>query len=157
MTQVIFTPLPTEITKALRAGGPDAYGNPAERATSDGTGLPCRHCLNDIPQGADMLILAYRPFGTLQPYAETGPIFLCADACHAYEGSEMPPILESKAGYLLKGYTADERIRYGTGQIVPPEDLQAYANELLARDEIVFVDVRSASNNCFMTRILPSA
>jgi hypothetical protein len=157
MTQITYTPLPTDYVEAMRNGAPDAYGLPAEHATSDGTGLPCRHCLNDIPAGADMLILAHRPFETLQPYAETGPIFLCGDTCAAYAGGGVPPVLSSRAGYLLKGYTADQRIRYGTGKIVPPADLSEYAAELLARDEIAFVDVRSASNNCFMTRITSRA
>jgi hypothetical protein len=157
MTQITYTPLTTEIVEALRAGGPDAYGRPPEHATSDGTGLPCRYCLNDIPEGADMLILAHRPFGALQPYAETGPIFLCAAACAPHSGGELPSVLNSRTGYLLKGYTADERIHYGTGKIVPPAELSAYAADLLARDEIAFVDVRSASNNCFMTRITSSA
>jgi len=100
-----------------------------------------------------MLILAHRPFGALQPYAELGPIFLCADACDAYTGKALPPILRTSAGYLLKGYTADERIHYGTGKIVAPDDIASYAASLLDRAPIAFVDVRSASNNCFMTRI----
>ena len=153
MTQITFHPLPTATVEALRAGGPDANGLPAEKAVSDGAGMPCRHCLNNIPEGADMLILAHRPFGTLQPYAELGPIFLCADACDAYTGKALPPILRTSAGYLLKGYTADERIHYGTGKIVAPDDIASYAASLLDRAPIAFVDVRSASNNCFMTRI----
>lgn len=153
MTDIIFHPLPTSTVEALRAGGPDANGLPAERAISDGTGMPCRHCLNNIPKGAEMLTLAHRPFTALQPYAELGPIFLCADACEAFSGNTLPPILRTSAGYLLKGYTADQRIHYGTGKIVAPADIQAYAGSLLDRSEIAFVDVRSASNNCFMTRI----
>lgn len=153
MTQVTFHPIPTATVEALRAGGPDANGLPAEKAVSDGAGMPCRHCLNNIPEGADMLILAHRPFGALQPYAELGPIFLCADACDAYSDTALPPILRTSAGYLLKGYTADERIHYGTGKIVAPDDIATYAASLLDRAPIAFVDVRSASNNCFMTRI----
>lgn len=153
MTQITFHPMPTEIVENLRAGGPDANGLPAEKAVSDGTGMPCRHCLKNIPQGAGMLILAHRPFSTLHPYAELGPIFLCAAACNAFADDALPPILGTSAGYLLKGYTAEERIRYGTGKIVAPNDIRTYAADLLAREDIAFVDVRSASNNCFMTRI----
>jgi hypothetical protein len=154
MPQIKFHPLPTQTVAALRAGGPDANGLPAEHAISDGSGNPCRHCLQQIPAGARMLICAHRPFGAAQPYAETGPIFLCADYCAAYKGDTPPPILTTSAGYLLKGYTNDERISYGTGSIKSPEELPAYAASLLDRPEIAFVDVRSASNNCFMTRIM---
>ncbi len=153
MNQITFTPLATEFVLAMQKGAPDAYGLPAEHSVSDGSGLPCRHCLHDIPAGAGMLILAHRPFASLHPYAETGPIFLCSEACTAYAGNEVPPILSSRSGYLVKGYTEDERICYGTGKIVPPDALIDYAVELLARNDITFVDVRSASNNCFMTRI----
>ncbi|WP_299024706.1 DUF1203 domain-containing protein [uncultured Sulfitobacter sp.] len=156
MTQITFHPLPTAAVEALRQGGADAYGNPPERAVSSGAGMPCRHCLGNIPEGAEMLILAHRPFGALQPYAETGPIFLCADPCLPFAGNGLPPILQTSAGYLLKGYTSDARIRYGTGQITAPDGIASYAAELLARDEIAFVDVRSASNNCFLTRITQS-
>jgi len=157
MNDLKFHPIPTEIAQTLRAGGLDANGLPAERAVSPGAGTPCRHCLNTIPEGAEMLILAHRPFGTLHPYAEVGPIFLCADDCLAFAGDALPPVLATSAGYLLKGYTADERISYGTGKIVPPENIAPYADTLLARPEIAFVDVRSASNNCFLTRITAAA
>jgi hypothetical protein len=100
-----------------------------------------------------MLILAYRPFDTAQPYAETGPIFLCAEACEPWSGKGLPPMLDSP-DYLLKGYTADQRIRYGTGKIVAKAEIASYAADLLARDEISFVDVRSARNNCFQARIV---
>jgi len=63
MTKITFHPLPTETVAALRAGGPDANGLPAEHAISDGAGNPCRHCLRQIPTGAGMLVCAHRPFG----------------------------------------------------------------------------------------------
>jgi len=153
MTRLTYAPLSTAAVEALRAGGPDANGQPAERTISDGNGAPCRHCLRNIPKSAGMLICAHRPFDTLHPYAECGPIFLCADACTAHEGAELPEILTTSPTYLLKGYTADQRIHYGTGQITAHENIAAYATELLSHASVAFVDVRSASNNCFMTRI----
>ena len=153
MTHITYHPLPTATVTALHGGGPDAYGLPPERSTSNGTGMPCRHCLGNIPEGAEILILAHRPFGALQPYAETGPIFLCAQDCAAFDGGGLPPVLTTSAGYLLKGYTVDERICYGTGKIVAPDGIASYATDLLSRIEIAFVDVRSASNNSFLARI----
>lgn len=153
MTQLTYSPMPTDTVAHLRAGGTDAYDQPAEKTISNGAGNPCRHCLSFVPKGAGMLIIAHRPFGKMQPYAETGPIFLCAGDCAPFAGNAIPLILTTSAAYLLKGYTADERICYGTGKIVPPDALPEYAAELLSRPEIAFVDVRSASNNCFLTRI----
>ncbi|HQY43485.1 MAG TPA: DUF1203 domain-containing protein [Paracoccaceae bacterium] len=148
-----FEALPTDLVQALRTGGLDANGQPAERAISDGPGNPCRHCLDFIPEGAAMLICAHRPFAHLHPYAETGPIFLCADDCPRFEGRGLPPVLTSSPDYLLKGYRADERIYYGTGKVVPAQELAGYAETLLGDPDVAFVDVRSARNNCFQARI----
>ena len=150
-----FQPMNTDEVRALRAGAPDANGQPAERgAISDGQGVPCRHCLRDVPAGRPYLILAHRPFPAPQPYAEVGPIFLCEDDCEPWAGEGVPPILTTSPDYLLKGYTADHRIRYGTGRITPAAELEGYAELLLGEADVAFVDVRSARNNCFQVRIM---
>jgi len=74
-----FKALPSEQVRTLQRGGPDAYGQTPELRISDGDAMPCRHCLKNIAAGDAYLILAYRPFPELQPYAETGPIFLHAE------------------------------------------------------------------------------
>ena len=147
-----FLPIPTETVRAYQAGGVDSYGLLPERKVSDGGGNPCRHCLRMIPEGKGMLVLAHRPFGSVQPYAETGPIFLCADACMAGGGAEVPEILAS-SDYIVRGYGADERIVYGTGGVVPTARIPARAAEVLEMPGVEFVHVRSARNNCFQLRI----
>jgi len=148
-----FTPIPTETARHYQAGGTDAYGAVPERAVSDGAGVPCRHCLGTVPAGRPYLIVAHRPFETLQPYAETGPIFLCADACAPAAGSaDLPDILGSPQ-YIVRGYDAGERIVYGTGGVVATTDIPERAEALLARPDIAYVHVRSAANNCFQVRI----
>ena len=149
-----FLPLDADFVAAVRSDGPDAYGRPAERAVSDGPGNPCRSCLRDVPEGAAMLVLAARPFPDPKPYAETGPIFLCAEPCEPWAGEGPPPILRSSPDYLLKGYSADHRIVYGTGRITPSDEIESYAGALTSRPGIAYVDVRSARNNCFQTRIV---
>ena len=145
--------LPTDIVEALRNGGNDSYGHKPERSISDGVGIPCRHCLKGVKKGEEFLVVAHRPFSATQPYAETGPIFLHAEPCErAAAGSEMPEILESES-YIVRGYDADERIVYGTGQVVPTQAISQFADELLKRPDIAFVHVRSAQNNCYQMRI----
>lgn len=152
--ELMFEAIPTAVATALRSGGEDAYGQVAERgAISDGKGVPCRHCLHDTPAGQGYLIAAHRPFPVPQPYAETGPIFLCADDCARWVGAGVPPVLRTSPDYLLKGYSAENRIVYGTGRIVAAGDIESYAAGLLVRPEIAYVDVRSARNNCFQCRI----
>lgn len=147
-----FTPLSTAIVRALQAGGPDAHGQPPESLVSDGGGNPCRHCLRMIPAGAGMLVLAHRPFPVPQPYAETGPIFLCTDPCAPGGGDAMPEILASP-DYNLRGYDAHHRIVYGTGGIVGREVIMLRAADLLADLRIAYLHVRSARNGCYQVRI----
>ena len=146
-----YVPLPTDAVRAVQAGGADAYGLVPERRVSDG-GNPCRHCLKMIPEGAGMLVLAWRPFPALQPYAETGPIFLCADACAAGGGEEVPEILASP-DYILRGYGADDRIVYGTGAVVPVARLREEAEARFGDGRVAYLHVRSARNNCYQLRI----
>lgn len=148
---LVFLPMPTEVARAYQHGGPDAYGNASERFVSDGDGNPCRHCLSMIEAGEPALVLAHRPFARIHPYAETGPVFLHARECDPGGGPEVPSILSSP-DYILRGYDAGERIVYGTGQIVPTTQILDCVLSLLRRDEIAFVDLRSARNNCFQCR-----
>lgn len=149
---LVFEGLPNATADHYKAGGTDAYGCPPEYTVSDGDGVPCRRCLRNIPKGHGMLILAHRPFSTAQPYAETGPIFLCTAPCEPV-GQDIPEVLTTSPDYLLKGYSADERIVYGTGAVVPAADIPTYAQALLDREDVAFVDVRSARNNCWQVRV----
>ncbi len=154
MTEIMFRAMPTGDARHFQAGGTDAYGLAPERRVSDGDGVPCRHCLQDVAKGEDYLILAYRPFPALQPYAETGPIFLHAKACErATDGEEIPAMLNAAASHLIKGYGSDDRIVYGTGKIVPSADLEREAAKILQRGDVAYVHVRSALNNCYTCRI----
>ncbi|WP_426033831.1 DUF1203 domain-containing protein [Cypionkella sp. TWP1-2-1b2] len=147
-----FTPIPTETARAFQVGGPDANGQKPERHISDGTGNPCRHCLQMIPKGAGMLILAHRPFPAPQPYAELGPIFLCAEACAAGGSSDIPEILASP-DYIIRGYSTENRIVYGTGAVVATATIAAEAETRLNDPRIAYVHIRSARNNCYQLRV----
>lgn len=151
---VKFVSMPTEVARAYQAGAPDANGQVPERHISDGDGIPCRHCQQDVAAGEPYLILNYRPFPSPQPYAESGPIFLHADQCPRYpEVADLPPVIAVRRLFLLKGYNRQDRIVYGTGQLVPPAEMQEAAAGILARDDVAYVHVRSGYNNCFQCRI----
>ena len=154
MPNVTATAMSTEQVRAYRNGAPDANGQPPERTLSSGDGYPCRHCLQYIAEGREVLVLAHRPFESLQPYAEAGPIFLCAEECERWERAEMPPVVaQSPEDRLLKGYSPDDRIVYGLGRIAPPEDIAEQAAEILTDERVAYVHVRSSTNNCYTCRI----
>jgi hypothetical protein len=154
MALIRFVAMPTEEARAFQRGEPDAYGRPPERSVCTSEGFPCRHCLRHVRMGAPMLTLAYRPFPDLQPYAETGPIFLCADECErASESDVMPAIYRATPDWLLRGYGRDDRIVYGTGAVTPKQHICTRAHELLQRSDIAYLHMRSARNNCYQLRI----
>jgi hypothetical protein len=150
---LIFSALPTETVARLREGAPDANGQPPERTVSDG-GNPCRHCLAEIAAGEAMLILAHRPFPAPQPYAEVGPIFLHAENCPRHAGSpHMPAMFAARERMLVRGYGADDRIVYGTGQVVETARLEAVCRAILADQRVAYIHLRSAANNCYQARV----
>ena len=151
-----FVSIDTKKVRHLQNGGLDANGQEPEIAISDGAGNPCRHCLENIEEGEEMLILAHRPFKEIQPYAELGPIFLHAKQCARYftaAHNEIPAVLSSSSHYLLRGYDENERIVYGTGTIVPNEDINSWADTMFGNSKVKFIHIRSASNNCYQARI----
>ena len=148
-----FTALPTDVATAYRGGGPDAFGNPPARKISAVAGNPCRHCLRDIPLGAEMLVLADKPFAGTHPYAEVGPIFLCAADCPRGGGGELPEVLTTSPDYLIKGYGLDDRIIYGTGVVSPTPELEARLEAMFANPDVAYIHVRSARNNCYQARV----
>jgi len=154
MTSLSFRPIPTAIAKTYWTGAADAYGMKPERQTSDGEGVPCRHCLSNVASGDSYLILAYCPFPERQPYAEIGPIFLHAKQCLSYsDNASIPPSYLRGKSRILRGYDTNNRIIYGTGKVVEPDSIEHYAQELLNNPDVHYVHVRSSENNCYAFRI----
>ena len=151
---VRFIALDSDLVGALRSGGRDSNAQTPERRVSDGDGVPCRHCLMDVAAGEPYLVLSHRPFDSVQPYAEQGPIFLHAEACPGFAApAGLPPILAARREMLIRGYGADDRIVYGTGKMVATKDIVAVAEYMFDNPEIAYIHVRSASNNCYQCRI----
>jgi hypothetical protein len=146
--------MPSDLAAAYRSGLPDANGQMPERAISDGDGVPCRHCLGYVAKDEPYLILGYRPFPSPQPYAEIGPVFIHAEDCPAYDPDRgLPPREQRGNGRILRGYGSNDRIVYGTGVVVGQGEIEAKAQAILARDDVAYVHMRSATNNCFTLRI----
>lgn len=154
MNKVSYVALPTEVAEYYRAGGFDANGQKPETHISTGSGLPCRHCLDYIEEGEPYLILAHRPFPDLHPYAELGPIFLHAEGCERHKESDgIPKMFLEWETVLVKGYGRDDRIVYGTGEIVESGRIEDKAHAVLAEIDVAYAHIRSAKNNCFMCRV----
>jgi len=144
--------IPTEQAEHFRRGGADAHGQPPLVRVAEGFANPCRHCLEMIPLGDEKLVLAYRPFEKLQPYAESGPIFLHRAVCERYVGDALPPWFELMDPAIVRGYDAAHWIRYDTGRAVPGAEIADACREILADETIATVHVRSVFG-CFQGRV----
>jgi hypothetical protein len=144
--------IPTDEVERIRSGGPDANGQAALSRIAEGIANPCRHCLALIDEGEPKLVLSYRPFGQLQPYAESGPIFLHARDCERYESDELPAWFAFMDPAIVRGYDADDWIRYDTGDIVRGAEIGAACERILADPTVAYVHIRSKFN-CFQCRV----
>ena len=145
--------IPSEQAEAFRAGAPDANGQVAQRY--EGLGItpdPCRHCLGMIAEGEAKLVLAYRPFPALQPYAECGPIFLHGAACARYDAAELPGWFAHLDPAVVRGYDRNDWILYQTGEVVAGKDIARGCETILAHPEVAYVHVRSRFG-CFQCRV----
>ncbi|MBE7637353.1 DUF1203 domain-containing protein [Sneathiella sp. P13V-1] len=148
-----YCAIPTNHARSIQRGGIDAYGNPPDRVISDGQGNPCRHCLEEIPEGAGILVFAYKPFSGTHAYSETGPVFLCEKECERHKENEFPKIAYGDNAYLIRGYDAEERIIYGSGDIVSAMGIEEFALNVFENMNAKEVHVRSKKYNCFQFKI----
>jgi hypothetical protein len=99
-------------------------------------------------------VLAYRPFPSDQPYAETGPIFLHADACPRFDAdAEIPEILTERPEFVMRGYDARDRIVYESCAVVPGDRLAEEAERLLALSRVEYLHVRARASTCYQCRV----
>jgi hypothetical protein len=150
--KLVIRGIPSDHAQQLRVGGPDANGQVPLRRVAHGMANPCRHCLQLIAEGDEMLVLSYRPFGALQPYAEVGPIFLHASECRHYESSALPQWFPFLTPAVIRGYGVDDWIKYETGAVVSGSELAGACAQILADPEVSYVHIRSKFN-CFQCRI----
>jgi hypothetical protein len=150
--KLVIRGIPTEHAEQLRQGVPDANGQPALVREALGQSNPCRHCLQLIEEGDEKLVLSYRPFDSVQPYAETGPIFLHKRECLRFESDAFPFWFAYLEPAIVRGYGSDDWIRYETGNVVPGRALPAECTKILADEEIAYVHIRSKFN-CFQCRV----
>lgn len=154
MPELRIIAMPTEHARAYQNGHADANGHPPERTIAVGQGNPCRHCLTCIKEGDGMLVLAYRPFDDLQPYAEIGPIFLHADECERYSPQAGMPAMFARWDLLIvRGYGTDNRIHYGTADHVPVAEMEGYCKAAFQNNNIAYLHIRTPRFTCYECRI----
>lgn len=150
--KLTFRGIDSSFVDLIRRGGKDANGQVALSTRAVGPANPCRHCLQLIAEGDDKLVLAYRPFTALQPYAEVGPIFLHQRECVRYDHERLPAWFAYLEPALVRGYGHDDWIRYETGVVVAGSALAEACEKILGNPEVAYVHIRSKFN-CFQCRV----
>lgn len=152
MTRLRIEGIPHDDAVRLWDGGADAHGQAPLRRIAEGSANPCRHCLGLIAEGSPKLVLAYRPFSAVQPYAETGPIFLHDEPCTRYVSDRLPAWFAFLEPALVRGYDANDWIRYDTARVVPGTEIGSACEAILSDAGVAYVHVRSKFN-CFQCRV----
>ena len=133
---------------ALPAGevATDAPGA-VRRAADDRS--PCRRCLRDAVEGELLVLASYDPFTVRSPYAGAGPVFVHADGCEPFDGSQT----EQVGGRTLsiRAYDADAML--SDAAVVPGERFEASVRELLDDPDVAFLHVHFAGPGCFAFRV----
>ncbi|HEY8152880.1 MAG TPA: DUF1203 domain-containing protein [Myxococcota bacterium] len=142
----------SEEVDRIRRGGIDANGQPALTRIAEGVANPCRHCLGLIAEGEEKLVLAWRPFDGLHPYAEVGPIFLHRNSCERYASESLPTWFDFMTPAIIRGYGSDDWIRYDTGSVVSGPELTGACQRILGDASVAYVHIRSKFN-CFQCRV----
>lgn len=150
--QIAIRGISSDEVDRIRNGGIDANDQPALVRRAEGVANPCRHCLELIEEGDEKLVLAYRPFEDLHPYAESGPIFLHKSSCKHYESTALPGWFDFLDPAIIRGYGEDDWIRYDTGNVVRGAELTDACQSILSDATIAYVHIRS-KYNCFQCRV----
>jgi hypothetical protein len=65
----------------------------------------------------------------------------------------MPAMFAGWERLMVRGYGADDRIVYGTGQVVETARLEAVCRAIFADPRVAYIHLRSAANNCYQARV----
>jgi hypothetical protein len=142
--------LPAEILDGVRAGGPDASGNPVEHVVATG-GEPVRCCLRDAEPGGELLLFGYEPPIPTSPYREVGAVFAHADRCDGPARTDRYPEDWRGRAQVLRAY--DRRGWIHDAKVHDGRDPEAVIAGLLADPAVVQIHSRNIGYGCYMFEI----
>jgi hypothetical protein len=153
-TEFRVTPIPAGVLDRIRAAGQDDFGNPLVPTVSEAGGEPMRCCLRPAAPGDRLTLIAYRPFARPGPYAESGPVFIHAEACAGYAGTgSYPPGYRDWPTMVFRPYHYDGAIAYDAIELADADSAEALIERLLADPAIEFIHARNVKAGCYMFRI----
>ena len=146
-------PIDTAIAEAFRSRAEDQFGNVIRKRSSDGSGLPCRHCLASTAAGEDVLLASYdllRPKGL---YWTPSPVFVHAAACPRYDRFNHIPQIVQERLVSLRSYDADHQCLYDLGVVVDGAEAEEPLRRALADKRTQFVNIHTAKPGCLLCTV----
>lgn len=133
----------------LWTNGRDERGNRLQPFSAEGW-EPVRCCLT-MPRGGELIaLIAYTPFDSTSPWAETGPVYVHAEPCSGYSTTEKLPSVMRTGPKVLRSYRADGSLDYDQIVVVPDGvDIERSLLQLLAAPDVTCVHVRAHASQCF--------
>jgi hypothetical protein len=133
----------------IRSVGRDDFGNELVPVVDESGGAPLRCCLRESEPGELIVLIAYRPFPWVGPYAEVGPVFCHAQACEGYKTPGRYPEGFAHRRQLLRAYDRNHRICEGI-QAKDGSQAEQLLTWMLSLDEVDFVHSRNVEWGCYM-------
>ena len=134
---------------AVREVGADEFGNPFTPYDATGRGEPLRCCLRLARPEERIALISWAPFTLLSPWREVGPVYVHAERCSG-PGEPGVPAGLSRGPLLLRTYRADGSMNYDHNTLVGAEDVEPMLEDLLAKEEVATVHVRTVLPQCFL-------
>jgi hypothetical protein len=145
----VVAAIPAHDLTRIRAVGTDDFGNRLSPTVDQAGGSPLRCCLRDARPGERIVLISYRPFPWLGPYAEVGPVFVHAEVCDGYDQPYRYPEGFAHRRQLLRAYDHCHRICDGLA-VKDGSQAQRVLSWLLSRPEVDFVHSRNVEWGCYM-------
>src|SRR5205823_13998741 len=99
-------PLATEVAATARRVAARGASDHAIVVADSPGGFPCRHCLRYAQAGERMILFPYAAIPAGHPYSESGPIFVHAEPCERYHGTDEYPT-DFRKGRVMRAYNSN--------------------------------------------------
>lgn len=131
-------------TRSLLAAG--AIRMTAEQSNA----YPCRITLEDAQPGESLILLNHVSADVATPFRASHAIFIREQAGAASRHVDAVPPVVARRATSLRGFDAAGMIRDAI--LAPPGEADAGIRRLLEKEEIVHVDIHTATWGCFLAR-----
>lgn len=145
-----IVPISEGVAQVVRENRRDQIGN-SVKIVRDGNPHQCRVCLRLSSPDEGVILLAYKPFESSQPYAESGPIFIHERECEPYSDSTVYPSEFPKSAVVLRGYSDEDAIV--DAQAVGGQKVENVITEMFSNQKIAYLHARNLGYGCYMFRI----